>query len=37
VLEHRAALIDIADALNTNDELSGDEIGRIVTSALAND
>ncbi|MGD9996800.1 MAG: AAA family ATPase [Ilumatobacteraceae bacterium] len=37
VLEHRAALIDIADALCANDELNGDEVGRIVTSALAND
>lgn len=35
VLEHRAALVGIADALCVNDELSGDEVSRIVTAALA--
>jgi cell division protease FtsH len=35
VLEHRAALVGIADALCVHDELVGDEISRIVTSALA--
>jgi cell division protease FtsH len=36
VLEHRTALVGIADALCVHDELNGDEISRIVTSALAN-
>lgn len=35
LLEHRTALIAIADALCTHDELSGEEISRIVTSELA--
>jgi ATP-dependent Zn protease len=35
LLEHRTALIAIADALCTHDELSGEEIGRIVTTELA--
>jgi ATP-dependent Zn protease len=35
VLEHRTALVAIADALCVHDELNGDEIGRLVTSALA--
>jgi cell division protease FtsH len=35
VLEHRAALVGIADALCVNDELNGEEISRIVTAALA--
>ncbi|MEZ5251313.1 MAG: hypothetical protein R2713_19470 [Ilumatobacteraceae bacterium] len=34
LLEHRSALIAIADALCVHDELPGDEITRIVTSAL---
>jgi cell division protease FtsH len=34
LLEHRAALIAIADALCTHDELSGEEIGQIVTTEL---
>jgi len=35
LLEHRSALIAIADALCTHDELTGEELGRIVTSELA--
>ena len=35
VLEHRTALVAIADALCVHDELNGDEIGRLVTGALA--
>ena len=35
LLEHRSALIAIADALCADDELSGDEVSRIVTSQLA--
>ncbi len=34
LLEHRTALIAIADSLCTNDELSGEEICRIVTGEL---
>ena len=34
LLEHRTALLAIADALCVHDELTGDEIGRIVTGAL---
>jgi ATP-dependent Zn protease len=34
LLEHRSALIAIADALCTHDELTGEEIGRIVTAEL---
>ena len=34
VLEHRDALIALADALCMNDELSGDDVARIVTAAL---
>ena len=35
LLEHRSALIAIADALCTHDELTGEELGRIVTAELA--
>jgi ATP-dependent Zn protease len=34
VLEHRDALIALADALCMNDELSGDDVSRIVTASL---
>ncbi|MFN8022723.1 MAG: AAA family ATPase [Acidimicrobiales bacterium] len=34
LLEHRSALIAIADALCANDELSGEEVSKIVTSQL---
>ena len=34
VLEHRDALVALADALCTNDELSGDDVARIVTATL---
>jgi ATP-dependent Zn protease len=34
VLEHRDALVGLADALCTNDELAGDEVSRIVTASL---
>jgi ATP-dependent Zn protease len=37
VLEHRTALVAIADALCVHDELDGEQIGRLVTAALAND
>lgn len=35
LLEHRSALIAIADALCTHDELNGEEVGRIITTELA--
>ena len=35
VLEHRDALVALADALCMNDELSGDDVSRIVTASLA--
>jgi ATP-dependent Zn protease len=34
VLEHRGALVALADALCMNDELSGDDVSRIVTASL---
>ena len=34
LLEHRSALVAIADALCAKDELSGDEVSKIVTSQL---
>ena len=34
LLEHRSALIAIADALCVHDELTGEELGRIVTTEL---
>ena len=34
VLEHRDALVGLADALCMNDELSGEDVARIVTASL---
>ena len=34
VLEHRDALVALADALCMHDELSGDDVNRIVTASL---
>ena len=34
VLEHRGALIALADALCMHDELSGDEVNSIVAEAI---
>jgi hypothetical protein len=34
VLEHRDALVALADALCVNDELSGEDVSRIVTASL---
>jgi hypothetical protein len=34
LLEHRQALIAIADALCSDDELTGEQVSRIVTAEL---
>ena len=35
VLEHREALLGLAASLCDNDEITGDEIGRIVSGAIS--